>query len=858
MLAPRCLLTLIWALQVVHSQREPQWMGSILVPTDGTSSPVPLLDSEYANCTCSEVPNKLVICDGGTRCTRFPSTLNTTVPVVQVQNTAIITIRSGDLSNFTHLEELEIDHNSRLQSIEPGTFQGMSSLRNLSISYNENLTHLEAGVFDGLNNLRELRMKKGGFFHMGMIAPALTPVSLPNLQKLVLDENPFQKIAASDLVPMNGSSLQQLHLIACQLDFIHPDALVPLRHLRALLLGQNTLNSSTITALVSHLAGEGVPLYLLSLYGMGFLKRPPMNVMEAVADSNITHLVLARNQFQKLKPGSFPTMPRLQYLDLREIVATDLKPGTLSPGVMPQLRTLLFGGNMLPGVIPGVLVPQLESLDLSANFGDPRTRSYFDVGEGSFVNMTNLSFLNLSYNNLRKVTKETFIGLENLDKHLGLKNASIYQLEEGAFENLRKLQFLNLEYNPFPKFYKLSAAMFKGLNELRVLLLSGCGITFLTSDIFRNLPNLQYLSLRENQLTTLSPQLFAALPHLRGIDLSDNQLEFAKNSSQRVFGNNTELEVIFLSRNKLTYLNPTMLADAESLKRLELYDNNLLCQCAPFMSTKKWLMDRNLTLEDMHIAGLSTLRCFSPDEWMNRLVIDYINSLGEDCVEPAAESRLMIWTMVLLILVVVTCFVTAAVAYHYRAHIRYWMFLARMDLKRRGLKRISKKACEGYNNFQYDAFVSYSNEDRNFVVRLVAMLENYEPFLRLCVYERDFEIGSVISESVLQSVALSRRTLLIVSDAFARSQWCRWELQLAENHRLFLSDEIQETGDPLIIIKLGEIARPHLTPTLKYLLRTRIYLEWNSEPRKQRQFWDRLRTALAPPSITITPTENQS
>lgn len=798
-----------------------------------------------------DVCRRLVVCDGGSGCKRFPSGLNTAAPVMQVQNTVIRLIRKGDLANLTHLEQLEIDHNSRLSVIEPGTFEGMTSLRNLSTSHNENLTHLEAGVFDGLHNLKELRMKKCGFFDMGLIAPALSASSLPSLQKLVLDENPFQRIASEDFIAMNGSSLRHLNLIACQLEFIHPSALVPLRHLQALLLGQNTLNSSTISDLVSHLAGEGVPLYLLSLYGMGFLRRPPMNVMEAVAESNITHLILARNQFQKLKPGSFPPMPRLQYLDLREIVATDLKPGTLSPRIMPKLKTLLFGGNMLSGVVPGVLVPQLESLDLSANYGDPRTRSYFDVGEGSFTNMTNLSFLNLSYNNLRRVSRETFTGLENLERHLGLKNASINHLEEGAFENLGKLQFLNLEYNPFPQLYNLTAAMFRGLHNLRVLLLSGCSINFLSPDVFSNLPRLEYLSLRDNQLSTLSPVIFKPLPHLIGIDLSDNQLTYPKSRSNRLFENNSELEVVFLSRNKLTSLNPVMLEDVAFLTRLELYDNNLLCQCASFLSTKKWLKQQNLTLVDMHIAGLSTLRCFSPDEWMNKPVIEYIDSLGDECLLLPAEKQSIVWIMVFLVTFFVLGFVAVAFVYHYRSYIRYWIFLARMDIHRRGTRR---NDCEGYSNHQYDAFVSYSNEDRNFVVRLVAMLENYEPFLKLCVYERDFEIGSVISESVLQSIALSRRTLLVISDAFARSQWCRWELQLLENHRLFLRDDNEGGGDPLIMIKLGQVAEAHMTPTLKYLLRTRIYLEWDSEPRKQRQFWDKLRTALAPPPVSLTTT----
>lgn len=840
----------LWAVLLVSAEREEQWVGNVLAPTHG--APPVRLDCQDVECICTEIPGKLVVCDGGSGCKQFPSGLNTTASIVQVQNTGITTLQKGDLANLTHLEELEIDHNNHLSVIKPGTFEGMSSLRNLSISYNENLTYLEAGVFGNLHSLRELRMKKDGFFDMGLIAPALGPSSLPSLQKLILDENPFQMIDSEDLVPMNGSSLQRLHLIACQLEFIHPSALVPLRNLRALLLGQNTLNSSTITELVSHMTGERVPLYLLNLYGMGFLKRPPMNVMEAVAKSNITHLVLARNQFQKLKPGSFPTMPRLQYLDLREIVATELKPGTLSPRVMPKLKTLLFGGNMLPGVVPGVLVPQLESLDLSANYGDPRTRSYFDIGEGSFENMTNLSFLNLSYNNVRRISRQTFTGLDNLSRHLGLKNASIYHLDEGSFENLGKLKFLNLEYNPFPKLHNLTAAMFRGLHDLRVLLLSGCGITFLPSDVFSYLPSLEYLILRDNHLSTLSPILFAPLPHLIGIDLSDNQLAYTKNTSYRLFENNSEIEVVFLSRNKFTSLNPFMLEDAAFLTRLEIFDNNLLCQCAPFLSTKKWLNEHNFTLQDMHIAGLSTLRCFSPDEWMNKPVVEYIDSLRDSCLLPPGEDRFLIWIMVLLVMFLVLSFLVATVAYYYRSYIRYWIFIARMDIRRLGLRR---QDCEGYKDHQYDAFVSYSNEDRNFVVRLVAMLENYEPFLKLCVYERDFEIGAVISESVLQSVALSRRTLLVISDAFARSQWCRWELQLAEHHRLFLRDE-NEGGDPLIMIKLGQVAEAHMTPTLRYLLRTRIYLEWDSEPRKQRQFWDKLRTALAPPPVTIATTTN--
>ena len=45
----------VWSLLVVRAGLVHQWMGNVLVPTDGTVS-VPV----DANCTCSEVPGKYV------------------------------------------------------------------------------------------------------------------------------------------------------------------------------------------------------------------------------------------------------------------------------------------------------------------------------------------------------------------------------------------------------------------------------------------------------------------------------------------------------------------------------------------------------------------------------------------------------------------------------------------------------------------------------------------------------------------------------------------------------------------------------------------------------------------------------
>ena len=78
----------------------------------------------------------------------------------------------------------------------------------------------------------------------------------------------------------------------------------------------------------------------------------------------------------------------------------------------------------------------------------------------------------------------------------------------------------------------------------------------------------------------------------------------------------------------------------------------------------------------------------------------------------------------------------------------------------------------------------------------------------------------------------------MVSENFVRSQWCLWELHLAQNSLL------EENREGLILVVIGKLKAASMPPTLRFLLRTRIYLDWEPDPLKQRIFWDRLRTAL--------------
>ena len=103
--------------------------------------------------------------------------------------------------------------------------------------------------------------------------------------------------------------------------------------------------------------------------------------------------------------------------------------------------------------------------------------------------------------------------------------------------------------------------------------------------------------------------------------------------------------------------------------------------------------------------------------------------------------------------------------------------------------------------YAYDAFVMYNQADSKWVIhQLRPQLEENRPKLRLCIHQRDWLGGLDITDNIVDSIEASRKSILIVSNAFAASSWCQFELTMAQT-RLF-----EEDRDNLILVLLEEIA----------------------------------------------------
>ena len=93
----------------------------------------------------------------------------------------------------------------------------------------------------------------------------------------------------------------------------------------------------------------------------------------------------------------------------------------------------------------------------------------------------------------------------------------------------------------------------------------------------------------------------------------------------------------------------------------------------------------------------------------------------------------------------------------------------------------------------YDAFLSYSHEDAEYVEgELLAGLEQPDDpahKFRCLIHTRDWSVGEMIPDQIMNSVESSRRTIIILSAAYIDSMWTKLEFRAA--HKQALQDKTQ-------------------------------------------------------------------
>ncbi|XP_067004196.2 toll-like receptor 2 type-2 [Anabrus simplex] len=262
--------------------------------------------------------------------------------------------------------------------------------------------------------------------------------------------------------------------------------------------------------------------------------------------------------------------------------------------------------------------------------------------------------------------------------------------------------------------------------------------------------------------------------------------------------------------------------------------NLIDCSQCSLPELKDWL--RKNTKKVLNLGTHQTLTCDSPVAVKGQNVFDsyfYLTTCE-------AHKKFVISISVPIVFIMTIVTLCALMVLRYRFELAYIMFL---------FKQRNSSAVDMYEVSIYDAFICYSGSDRRFVLKtLMPLIENGKERYRLCLHDRDFLLGTHITRNIVHAIDKSRRTVIVLSNAFLKSRWCRWEVDMANNRLL------EESRNFLVLIELEPLDHSKIPRHVKMLMATRTYLEWprDNNERTLQHVRKRLTKALGKSIFQVT------
>lgn len=442
--------------------------------------------------------------------------------------------QTGQSLHFlARLKVLDLSGNSITEDMAAELLQNLTSLERLSLSRNL-LSRLDGSIFSNLHQLKELNLERNQLYEIDRAFD-----NLNNLQRLNLAFNFLPCLVnfeMTQLVVLNAShnniewfisnqdlndtfQLETLDLSENKLFFF--PFLPPHSHLRNLLLSQNKISFYDLLA-NSNKTNWDSSVVFYNLQG---------NV------SNVT-----AELWDESLHGDISS---LELLDLSGNLITNFPRGFLQQ--MPHLYQLRLRTNCMESlnITSGVLPATLYELDVSNNMV-----TELHAGQSSVSELNNLTHLNLSLNDIRRLPPKLFSSLPRL---------STADLSYNTIGICSQNEVTNASY--------ADCVISRNIISLKQLHLVGCDIVDLPPFAFEGSPLIN-LELSNNVGLHLRPDSLAGLGEtLQHLGLGNTGLRDFD------FSPFHHLKSLNISQNSFSQLPQSLMG--LDLKVLDLRDNNL-------------------------------------------------------------------------------------------------------------------------------------------------------------------------------------------------------------------------------------------------------------------------------------------
>ena len=425
---------------------------------------------------------------------------------------------------------------------------------------------------------------------------------LHNLIALHLDHNQFNQV-----LDFSGlSRLQFLDLSHNHLFELNEHALEYVQELRVLNARENRITAINDVA-------------LQSLWDLHTLDLSFNFINEIVINSGLEHLSSLLLSHNRLSSVHFVrTLRNLDFLDVSYNNLGSLPSRMLARGHV--LRSLNLSHNIISTIDNTAFLASVQTeVDLSYN-------KIYTLNNPGWHGIHNLQ---LHHNHIRQLDLDAFHGLSNLTV-LDLSMNNISKLTYHAVVHVPNLEYLNLSWNRglasslnqvplHPDTMMMPPSVLNSLTKLKELHLRGTGFRGdISTRVFSNLKHLTHLSLSHNTITSITtPQTGGAtMQHLQSLDLSNNQISLP---------------------------NPSVFNNLRSLTDLDLSHNTFSCICDLNVFIQ-WMQSTNITL-----GSRQAYLCAEPEEWRD-LPISTLNT--HTCLQ---HRDIIIYIIVAGVLFIITC-----------------------------------------------------------------------------------------------------------------------------------------------------------------------------------------------------------
>ncbi|XP_017885444.1 protein toll [Ceratina calcarata] len=782
--------------------------------------------------------------------------------VLELGDNNIAEIPQGLFSSLGKLRFLNLWRN-KFRKLPAKIFDKLDSLNSLDLNSN-NLESLPKGIFHDLKKLETLNLFMNNFSQNGLPEGLLEKTSKLNTFKLYSNKRNLTSLPKGFL-----ANLTQLHTVE-----LKRNGLVELPED----LFYNSVNLVNISIQRNYLAH--LPERLFS--GLRQLKRLELNFNEltTLLDGtfedleSLESLNLSRNHLESISRNLLRSLRSLKTLDMSRNRLKIIEDTSFN--YLDNLRVAIFSDNQLtfntsPSFFhefgknsPFHACINLEELHLARN-------NITEIFNDWVVITLKLRILDLSHNQIPQIVAEDLQFLSN-NIRVDLRDNLIRQISLATAERISRFQMnprdviILVDRNPLDcdcEVYNLirylEGDMPFASNYFHIEIdnltcespqwLKNVAVRDLKSKYFKceveepcpsdckcySEPKYSEFVVDCSYKNLMNPpnEIKSLEGHRLVVDLTGNglkdlnwQLGADTEMYKLLLGNNSlreldskelpkNLSVLELHSNNLTYLSPSTLRylSHSNLSAITLDDNPWECNCNS-LDFLNFIQTKIST-----ISQSDRIRCRN----RNKPVIKMI--AADLCPTNTTTIMIICGTVALLGIIFGS---VAALYYRYQKEIKIWLYSHQICLFLVTENELDKDKT-------YDAFISYSHKDEEFVVNeLVPKLENGPRKYKLCLHFRDWLAGEWIPNQIARSVEDSRRTVVILSPNFLESVWGRMEFRAA--HRQALT----EGRARVILVLYGDIGNTEdLDPELKAYISMNTYVKWGDP-----WFWDKLRYAL--------------